>query len=88
MVKISLRVKVPIVPMEVDQRPSALRKSPPPLGGEPWMARLAYVGGEWRNLVTEWRDRDTSGNIVECQKGGDKWGVQGVGIRCEEAGPG
>ena len=29
------------------------------------MARLAHTGDERRNLAREWRDRDTSGNIVQ-----------------------
>jgi len=46
MARISLKVKVPIFPMEVDHRPSASRKIASLLGGEAWMARLGYVGGE------------------------------------------
>ena len=46
MAKISLRVKVPIVPTEVDHLPSASRKIASLLEVEAWMARLGCIGGE------------------------------------------
>lgn len=70
MAKISLKVRVRVVPMEVDHRPSALRKIPPLFGEEGWIARLACAGGEWIKLAAEWRDRDTSGCIVQRRPGG------------------
>lgn len=46
MARISPKVNVPIVPMEVDHLPSALRKIASLLGGVEWTARLGYVGEE------------------------------------------
>lgn len=67
MTRISLIVKVPIVSIEVDHWPSALRKIPLLLGGEVWMARLVHDGGERRSLVMEWRAANE--NIVRpCPK--------------------
>lgn len=77
MKKISRKVKVPILSIEVDHLPSALRKTPPLLGDEAWVARLVYDGGRglW-NLGMEWRDRVVKSRNISQRRPGKRQKVE------------